>query len=516
MKKAERRNESFDHQMKSLLSSCVLAFTLLISVASARAQGSQTSAHYNFTVESVDLGGLRAYSADYKSDGSISAGGFVKSGDYAQRGGYVGQLNNAPASTNYMFTTTSNINAQIPLVLLLGSATDPDGDFVSFVSVASSTAQGGAAASNGNFVAYAPPSGFTGGDSFTWVMRDSEGDQGTGTILAQVNPPPSLSGLTQYLFFGDDDGQIFKCTPGGGAPKLFATLGNGHNIAGLAFATDASGNLYAADQNAGIIRKFTPAGAVSTFASGLSGPAGVAVDRGGNVFVADEYSGDIYKYTPAGVQSVFATGLSGPIGLTFDAAGNLYAADGFSGGIFKFTPQGVSSLFATEMSTVYSSTGYPQYLAFNSSGSLFSSDLDGNIYKFTPAGAQSTFAASPSQPLGLAFDRAGNLLAADLGTGNIYAFDPGANRSTFASGVNAVSMALQPSVPPGLAIGPINGLASLVVTWPDVGSYHLQTNSDLATSNWGVYGGSITSTNGMNGVIITSRQGNLFFRLSNP
>jgi hypothetical protein len=163
----------------------------LALLSPARATGPQGSVDYFFTTESIDAGGLRASSSHYASDGSFGAGGFVASADYAQRGGYAGQLNNAPAATNYLLTVTSNTVIKVPIAALLRTMKDADGDQIAFISVAGSSAQNGAASRAGNFVIYSPPLGFTGNDSFTWVARDSEGDQSTGTILAQVSPPPA-------------------------------------------------------------------------------------------------------------------------------------------------------------------------------------------------------------------------------------------------------------------------------------------------------------------------------------
>jgi hypothetical protein len=42
----------------------------------------------------------------------------------------------------------------------------------------------------------------------------------------------------------------------------------------------------------------------------------------------------------------------------------------------------------------------------------------------------------------------------------------------------------------------------------------LQTNANLATTNWGVYTGAVLN-NGTNSVTIAPPVGNLFFRLSN-
>ena len=57
------------------------------------------------------------------------------------------------------------------------------------------------------------------------------------------------------------------------------------------------------------------------------------------------------------------------------------------------------------------------------------------------------------------------------------------------------------------------GPNSVVVSWPNTGSYTLQTNNNLNTSNWLGYGGNINTANGTNSVTITPPIGNLFFRL---
>jgi uncharacterized protein DUF642 len=57
---------------------------------------------------------------------------------------------------------------------------------------------------------------------------------------------------------------------------------------------------------------------------------------------------------------------------------------------------------------------------------------------------------------------------------------------------------------------------SVVVSWPDTGSYTLQTNNNLAISTWGNYSGTVTNSNGTNSITITPPTGNLFFRLADP
>jgi hypothetical protein len=61
------------------------------------------------------------------------------------------------------------------------------------------------------------------------------------------------------------------------------------------------------------------------------------------------------------------------------------------------------------------------------------------------------------------------------------------------------------------------GPNSVVVSWPDTGSYTLQQNSNLAaTAGWTTSGYSISTANGTNSITITPPTGNLFFRLANP
>lgn len=101
---------------------------------------------------------------------------------------------------------------------------------------------------------------------------------------------------------------------------------------GLAF--DSSGILFVANsgttglyQNS--ISKFATNGTRTTFAtspSGLNKPCGIAFDSAGNLFVANSGAGNILKFTPAGSVSVFASGLNAPTSIAIYPGENVFSA----------------------------------------------------------------------------------------------------------------------------------------------------------------------------------------------
>jgi sugar lactone lactonase YvrE len=258
--------------------------------------------------------------------------------------------------------------------------------------------------------------------------------------VAIVLLPICVFAAPQILFESDfQSGTIFKFTADG-TKTTFASGLSGP--VGLAF--DAAGNLFEADENSGTIFKFAPAGTKTTFATGLNHPFGLAFDTAGNLFEADDGSGTIFKFTPAGTKTTFATGLSFPTGLAFDATGNLFAASDGSGTIFKFAPAGTKTTFATGLSD-------PIDLAFSASGNLLVSDpSSGAIFKFTPDGTKTTFAAGLDVPTALAFDSFADLFEASGNDGSLYVYTPGGTpESIFASGLSGpAGLAFQPATLP--------------------------------------------------------------------
>src|ERR1051326_1024742 len=156
---------------------------------------------------------------------------------------------------------------------------------------------------------------------------------------------------------------------------------------------------------------------------------------------AQNLGGAVLQYTPPGAQTAFAPGLSRPRGLAI-YHGDLYVATNtldpvtgnFQSSIVKVSASGVQTPFAT-LSTVNSAA---EGMAIDRAGNVFVVAFDQNspalvstIFKFTPDGAESTFGSLPGQSLGLAFDAAGDLFASDATDSIIFKFTPAGASSVF-------------------------------------------------------------------------------------
>ncbi len=178
---------------------------------------------------------------------------------------------------------------------------------------------------------------------------------------------------------------------------------------------DAIGNMYIADYSNNVIRKVNPDGIISTFAgcgiagfSGDGGPAtaaklhlpiGTAVDALGNVYIVDNYNCRIRKVNPAGIISTIAGNgtatfggdggpataafLNWPDAIACDFTGNVFIADAGNNRIRKVNATGIISTVAGN-----------GIAGFSGDGSVATS-------------------AEINTPLGVAFDRIGNLYIAD-------------------------------------------------------------------------------------------------------
>jgi hypothetical protein len=201
-------------------------------------------------------------------------------------------------------------------------------------------------------------------------------DLGSGRILkftADGTGSTFTSGLLgpAGLSLGDldGDGKLFVSENSGnridkfkldGTKSLFASVNSPYGI------VYDNPSLYIATHTSEV-KATDPADPPTTISSGNNSRS-VNRDFHDNLFVSSD-SGVIFKVASDGTKTIFASGLSGPSGMAFDHLrklgtgggepdhGNLFVADRLGGGhIFKFTPLGVRTTFA--------SGGSPNFLAF--------------------------------------------------------------------------------------------------------------------------------------------------------
>jgi sugar lactone lactonase YvrE len=250
------------------------------------------------------------------------------------------------------------------------------------------------------------------------------GDTGNHTIrkIALAGPVSTLAG--DAALQGAADG-----------PALSASFD-----APAAVAVDSAGNVFVADSAQHVIRKISTTGVVATFAgaAGVAGstdgsgtaarfnkPSGLVVDAADNLYVADKGSHIIRKITPAGAVSLFAgraddpdtydgTGPAArfyaPAGLAIDQTGNIYVADSGNHVIRKITP----AAQVTKLAGMFASAGYvdgannaprfndPTAVAVDRDGNVYVADVNNRmIRKVTQAGVVSTVVGSGQDMYGL-------------------------------------------------------------------------------------------------------------------
>ena len=250
-------------------------------------------------------------------------------------------------------------------------------------------------------------------------------------------------------------------------------------------AVDSAGNLNIADTGNCRIRMVTPAGIIATIAgtgvcrasgdgglamqAGAALPISVARDGAGNLFVSE--SGRVRRISAAGLITTVAgngtAGYSGdggpalaaqvdPAGLAFDSVGNLLIADSGSSRVRMVTPDGAittatgSSRFGGDGGPAVSSRLFrPYFVAFDRGGNMYLSDtLNHRVRKVDTSGVITTYAGTGlrasnaisgiaanvniGDPVGVAFDAAGNLYIADNYNCRVYRVSPEGSLQTIA------------------------------------------------------------------------------------
>jgi hypothetical protein len=125
--------------------------------------------------------------------------------------------------------------------------------------------------------------------------------------------------------------------------------------AAYGIAVDTAGNAYVTEVNAGWVRKVTPAGVVTTVASGLQGPRLVTLDAAGGLLIAETNRGRLVRWTSAtGFVDVSGAVLMNPYGVAVAPDGSLRATAGYQ--VRAVTAAKVVSTVAGTASAGYADT----------------------------------------------------------------------------------------------------------------------------------------------------------------
>lgn len=352
-------------------------------------------------------------------------------------------------------------------------------------------------------------------DYYNYAIRKITPDGTVTTLAGRVGESGSNDGIGNSARFdrplglaADSSGNVYvadsgnhlirKVTQDGVVTTLAGSPGNAGNTDGTGrearfrspcdVAVDAAGNVVVADAYNHVIRKVSPAGAVTTlagkvelkggqpvggFANGSGGaakfrcPRGVAIDPSGNILVADTENALLRKVTPAGVVTTLAGGaenagyvngtngaarFSNPQGVAVDAAGTIYIADTGNQVIRKVTAAGLVSTLTNGMSHFTS----PRAVAVDRAGNVVVADNEiQTISRIATKGAMVTFAGSASQhgsaegkgtaarfnrPCGITVDRQKNLMVTDSFNHTIRAVTPDGVVTTLAGRAGSVGV----------------------------------------------------------------------------
>lgn len=371
-------------------------------------------------------------------------------------------------------------------------------------------------------ISYPSPQTFYLGETSTPVTVKNTG----GAVLARLAPLSNdIFTVDNYYSFSD-----FVRMPAGdfyavqytmiyhikanGAPIPFAgTYTRGYadgtgvaasfeDIGGI--ASDAAGNLYVTDNNYrdvtnSRIRKITPAGVVTTYVNGLSGPGAITVAPNGIIYYIA--GSKIMKVATDGTVSLLAgknvngkddgTGSNASFGyplssLATDKTGNVYVPDFSNNVIRKITPDGVVTTVAGSGSygnqdgpAATASFVNPSAIRVDSKGNLIVRDGTPSIRKIAPDGTVTTIIRQTY------YNASGQVVYYEFPS--VFSLDKDDNLNSFAGNhffkILLTGYNIAPNLPVGLVFNPDGSISGTPTVQSSPAPYKITATNSSGTSS---------------------------------
>jgi sugar lactone lactonase YvrE len=253
-----------------------------------------------------------------------------------------------------------------------------------------------------------------------------------------------------------DERKLIALSPGsfGSTANPAIAVGTGADSGPNAVAFDASGNLWMADSNGGLVMftpeqlagSGTPTPTVTIEDTGfLPLSVGLAFDAEGNLWLASSGTDSVVRYRANDLSSSGAPtpdvlsvpSMDRPFGLAFDALSNLWVSNRDANTVVMFPKADLDFLNNIPAAVTLTTGSLPEGLAFDKDGNLWVANLGSDTLLRFPVQGLTTGTVSPDitltnndgsleSPTGLAFDNAGKLYVTNVTTKTLAIFEASA------------------------------------------------------------------------------------------